>query len=183
MQIICETERLFLKVIEPGSGQRVLDYYQRNRSFLEEWEPLRTEEFYTLDYHEKLLLIHQKLIHNGESVRFCLFKKNDEKRIIGCVNFSNIVYGAFLSCFLGYNMDKEEINQGFMTEALRRSIAIMFEDIKLHRIEANIMPRNQPSLRVVEKLGFVSEGISSKYLKINGVWEDHIHMVLINDKV
>jgi len=36
---------------------------------------------------------------------------------------------------------------------------------------------------VTEKLGFYNEGIAQKYLKINGIWEDHVHMVLLNDKV
>jgi len=45
------------------------------------------------------------------------------------------------------------------------------------------MPKNQRSLRVTEKLGFYNEGIAQKYLKINGIWEDHVHMVLLNDKV
>lgn len=46
--------------------------------------------------------------------------------------------------------------------------------------EANVMPRNKASLRVLEKNRFVNEGLSKYYLKINGVWEDHIHMVKIN---
>ena len=54
------------------------------------------------------------------------------------------------------------------------------EELKLHRIEANIMPRNARSIRVVEKLGFINEGRSRKYLKIAGVWEDHLHFVLVN---
>ena len=59
----------------------------------------------------------------------------------------------------------------------------MFNDYKLHRIEANIMPRNEPSLKVAKKLGFIDEGILHKYLKINGKWQDHIHMALINNKL
>lgn len=43
------------------------------------------------------------------------------------------------------------------------------------------MPRNGASLRLVEKLGFQPEGVASKYLKINGKWEDHVHMTLINE--
>jgi ribosomal-protein-alanine N-acetyltransferase len=42
------------------------------------------------------------------------------------------------------------------------------------------MPRNARSRRVVEKLGFADEGLATKYLKINGVWEDHIHYVMLN---
>lgn len=62
-------------------------------------------------------------------------------------------------------------------------IAIAFRDLELHRIEANIMPHNKASLRVVEKQGFQFEGLAKKYLKIDGKWEDHIHMVLLNEEM
>ena len=91
--------------------------------------------------------------------------------------------GAFQSCHLGYQLDERAINQGFMTEALRRAIAFVFDELQLHRIEANVMPRNLRSSRVLAKLGFVEEGLARQYLKINGVWEDHIHYVMLNDKV
>jgi ribosomal-protein-alanine N-acetyltransferase len=68
-----------------------------------------------------------------------------------------------------------------MTEAIRKGIEIVFQECGLHRIEANILPRNLRSLRVAEKLGFVNEGLSRRYLCINGVWEDHIHMALLNE--
>jgi ribosomal-protein-alanine N-acetyltransferase len=70
-----------------------------------------------------------------------------------------------------------------MTEAIGRGIDYIFRKEQLHRIEANVMPRNAPSLRVVEKLGFCEEGIAKNYLKIDGKWEDHIHMVLLNNQV
>jgi ribosomal-protein-alanine N-acetyltransferase len=94
-----------------------------------------------------------------------------------------MVWGVFLSCYLGYKLDKDEINQGYMTEAIKKGIDIVFSEYGLHRIEANIIPRNKRSLKVTEKLGFYNEGTAYKYLKINGIWEDHIHMVLLNDKV
>jgi ribosomal-protein-alanine N-acetyltransferase len=59
-------------------------------------------------------------------------------------------------------------------------IDVAFGKLALHRIEANIMPRNTASMRVVAKLGFYDEGLAKSYLKINGKWEDHIHMVLLN---
>lgn len=70
-----------------------------------------------------------------------------------------------------------------MTEAVEAVVNHAFHELRLHRIEANIMPRNQASLRVVQKLGFQNEGISRKYLQINGKWEDHIHMVLLNEEM
>jgi len=95
----------------------------------------------------------------------------------------NIVRGVFLSCHLGYGLDKDEINKGYMTEALNAVIRFAFDKVKLHRIEANVMPRNKPSIRIVEKLGFKNEGLARKYLKINGKWEDHIHFVVLNKKL
>lgn len=74
----------------------------------------------------------------------------------------------------------EVLNKGIMTEALSVIIPIAFDELNLHRLEANIMPSNQASIRVVEKLGFYQEGYSKEYLFINGSWRDHIHMVLIS---
>ena len=68
-------------------------------------------------------------------------------------------------------------------EAVQKGSDVIFNEMNLHRIEANIMPKNKRSIRVVEKLGFCNEGLSRNYLKICGKWEDHIHMVLLNDKV
>lgn len=87
------------------------------------------------------------------------------------------MWGAFRSCFVGYKLDKDYLNCGYMTQAVALLCDYAFSQLKLHRIEGNVMPRNQASLRVLEKNGFVNEGLSRKYLNINGVWEDHIHMV------
>lgn len=183
MQTVYETERLLLKVLGPADAALTLDYYLRNRTFLREWEPAREEAFYTLAHQRELLDQDQADFESGRSFRTWIFKKGAEHSTIGTVGFQNIVRGAFLSCFLGYKLDEREICNGYMTEALQKGISIMFEEYGLHRIEANIMPKNKASLRVVEKLGFSYEGRSPKYLRINGVWEDHIHMVLLNDNV
>ncbi len=183
MNKVYNTERLILKVLDGSSSQIVLDYYLRNRSFLEEWEPVRSEEFYTKEYQEQQLENDLSMIKDKTLLRLWIFKRNEESRVIGTIGFSNIVWVTFLSCFLGYKLDKDEINKGYMTEAVNKGIEIMFCEYGLHRIEANIIPKNKRSLRVTEKLGFYNEGTALKYLKINGIWEDHIHMVLLNDKV
>ena len=182
MKKIYETERLLLKILDKSDAGAVVDYYNRNRVFLTEWEVEKEEEFYTVEYQEKLLISDLKYIENGNLFRLWIVKKQDNK-LIGSIAFSNIVRGAFLSCFLGYKLDGEEINKGYMTEALEKGIEIMFAEYGLHRIEANIMPKNGRSLRVIEKLGFYNEGIAKNYLKINGQWEDHVHMVLLNNNL
>lgn len=185
MQKIYETERLFLKVIDGDYAQLVLDYFNRNRDHLAEFDPLRSENFYKVENRKKA--IEQELIeiNNGEQLRLWIFKKSDIgfEKIIGTICFSHIVEGFFLSCYVGYSIDFSEINKGYITEVLKKGIDIMFDEYKLHRIEATVMPKNKPSLKVLEKLNFKNEGLSEKYQKINGKWEDHIHMVLLNPKV
>lgn len=177
-----ETERLLLRTLGEQDTQLVLEYFFRNRDFLEEWEPKRGADFYTEAHLKEELAHEQAEMEAGRMMKLWIFKK-DGNKLIGSVNFGSIVRGAFLSCFLGYRLDESEIDNGYMTEAIRAGIGLMFGEYGLHRIEANIMPRNKRSLRVVEKLGFCNEGYSKKYLNINGVWEDHIHMVLINEKM
>jgi ribosomal-protein-alanine N-acetyltransferase len=176
------TERLVLRTIDDTFAARCLDYVVRNREFFSAWNPLVDETFYTLEFQAQKLRIERELRAQDRGVRLWLFEKEDRAhgRIIGDLAFSNIVRGAFQSCHLGYKTDGAAINRGYMTEALARAIRFAFADMRLHRIEANIMPRNIRSIRVVEKLGFTNEGLSRKYLKIAGVWEDHLHYVLLN---
>lgn len=178
-----QTDRLTLKVLDPSFADRVLDYVVRNRAFFKEWNPTVDDIFYTLPFQQERLQRDRELLDAGSGMRLWIFKKEDVNLscIIGDFAFSNIVRGAFQSCHLGYKIDEQELNRGFMTEALRSGIAFAFKELALHRIEANIMPRNKRSIRVVEKLGFVNEGLSRKYLKINGTWEDHFHYVLLNE--
>jgi len=183
MKRVYETDRLILKVLDETNSPQVLDYYMRNRDFLEEWELKRSNDFYTLEAQAAQLSNEFKDFEEKRALRLWIFKKEDEEcsRAIGLIAFNNIVWGAFQSCFLGYKLDKDEINKGYVTEALKKGIEIVFSEFELHRIEANIMPKNVRSLRVVEKLGFYNEGLAHKYLRINGKWEDHIHMVLLNE--
>ncbi len=181
MQDTYETDRLILKVLHPSSARLVLDYYLRNIKFPAGWEPVKGGDFYTLPFQADVLANDLENIENGGALRLWLFKRDDPERVIGMVGFNNIVRGAFLSCFLSYKLDQGETGLGYMTEAVKKGIGVMFGAYGLHRVEANIMPGNTRSLRLVERLGFYNEGLARRYLKINGRWEDHIHMVLLND--
>ena len=70
-----------------------------------------------------------------------------------------------------------------MHEALTLGIDFMFQEMALHRIMANYMPRNERSARVLQRLGFAIEGQAKDYLMINGRWEDHTLTSLINSKI
>ena len=67
-----------------------------------------------------------------------------------------------------------------MHEALTAAIAHVFNAMQLHRIMANYRPQNERSARLLARLGFEPEGEARAYLKINGVWADHVLTALIN---
>ncbi|MBF4693273.1 GNAT family N-acetyltransferase [Fusibacter ferrireducens] len=183
MKRIYETERLILKVLDESYAESVMQFYIKNKDFLEPFEHTKSKTFYTLENHKLTLRLEEEAFLKMNMVRFWLFKKEDTQfeRPIGSLALTNIIRGVFKSCFLGYKMDKDEINKGYMTEAIQAVVKIAFGYMKLHRIEANIMPRNERSIKVVEKCGFVKEGLARQYLKINGIWEDHYHMVILNE--
>ncbi|MCK5672305.1 MAG: GNAT family N-acetyltransferase [Spirochaetales bacterium] len=176
------TQNLKLVIVRESFSKKVLAYYIRNRDSFKIWEPGRQEDFYTSAYHKTALKEGLKRVKDGKEYRFMIFEKDDFElnKVIGVLSFSSIVQGPFLSCFVGYSIDNKIQNKGYMTQALKAGIDFIFNTIGLHRIEANIMPNNIPSLKVATKLGFKNEGLSPKYLKINGTWEDHVHMVLRN---
>lgn len=93
--------------------------------------------------------------------------------IIGQISLNNIVRGAFQTCHCGYWIGAAYAGQGFMTEALTLALRHAFKELKLHRVEANMLPRNAASRAVVKKCGLHQEGLATNYLRINHHWEDH----------
>lgn len=97
----------------------------------------------------------------------------DEKNIAGVFNISEIVWGCFQSAYMGFYSTIDYAGKGVMNKALGLILNHVFEEMKLHRLEANIQPRNEKSIRLVQSNGFRKEGFSLKYLKIDGEWRDH----------
>ena len=176
------TERIELKAVKEAKVEEVRNYLLKNEAFLAEWEPIRGDDYYSEETIRKDLENKRCEMEQGKALHYFIYL-NSNSKLIGTISLSNIVRGAFLSCFLGYKLDYEYLNKGLMTEALELVIKKGFTELSLHRIEANAMPRNIRSKRVLEKSGFMNEGISRKYLKINGKWEDHEHFVLLNSEL
>jgi len=93
--------------------------------------------------------------------------------IMGAVNLNEIVRGCLHGCFMGYYLFAEYAGRGYMTEAMGIVLDHAFNELKLHRLEANIQPGNTESIALVRRLGFRLEGFSPRYLKIGGRWCDH----------
>ncbi len=116
---------------------------------------------------------------NGTAYQFGLFV---DQHVVGEVNINNVIRGAMQSCTIGYWVDQAQAGQGYVPEAVVVVMQFAFEQLGLHRVEICIVPRNERSRRVMEKLRIREEGIAQRYLEINGVWEDHIRYGMTSEE-
>ena len=94
-------------------------------------------------------------------------------QLAGWVSVSNIVRRAFQSAHLGYGAFSSHAGRGLMIQGLGAVIDVAFQEMGLHRLEANIQPTNEGSLALVRRLGFEREGYSRRYLMVDSEWRDH----------
>jgi ribosomal-protein-alanine N-acetyltransferase len=102
--------------------------------------------------------------------------------IVGVVNINNVVRGAVQSGSLGYYAGAPYQGRGYMTQGLRQVVEHAFSTLGLHRLEANIQPANSRSKALVRRLGFVCEGVSARFLFIDGAWRDHERWALVDER-
>ncbi|MDG0794888.1 GNAT family N-acetyltransferase [Cohnella ginsengisoli] len=163
---------VYLRRLKKGDAAALLELRRRNRSFFEPFEPVRAEREFTPAGIRDMLDQDELHWERGSGFAFGIFLR-DADRLVGRVNLSNVVRGAWESCTVGYYMDQDENGRGRMTEALGQAVSFAFGEAGLHRVQAAVMPRNLASIRVIEKNGFKYEGLAEYYLKIHGVWEHH----------
>ncbi|MBR5389875.1 MAG: GNAT family N-acetyltransferase [Clostridia bacterium] len=178
---VLETRRMLLRPAAPALARAALAFYRRNAQRLQAVEPLYDPAFLTLSAQRRMQRADRAAARRGEGVRFWMFRKDEPDTAIGCVALNNIVFGAFRSCFIAYKTDGALLRQGYGSEAVNAVVDFAFHGLGLHRVEASVMPRNQASLALARACGFREEGRSPAYLQINGVWEEHIHMVKRNE--
>ena len=174
------TERLVCRLLEPHEAPLMCAFRKENKTHLEKWEPLRKPAFFTESFWQAQLRVQLRDFREGVSTNFCMLDR-DEVSIVGVCNYTNIVRGTFQSCQLGYAVSKRHEGQGLMEEALRQTNDFVFSELGLHRIMAAYLPHNHRSGSLLSKLGFKKEGFAERYLKINGVWEDHVLTSKIKD--
>jgi [ribosomal protein S5]-alanine N-acetyltransferase len=117
---------------------------------------------------------------NEESVLICV---RDSEAIAGVVNLNSIIRGRFQSGSIAYAAFAPTAGQGYMTEGLELVVRYAFEQLRLHRLEAQIQPENHASLRLVRRVGFRHEGYSPELLYIDGAWRDHERWAITNTMI
>jgi [ribosomal protein S5]-alanine N-acetyltransferase len=159
-----DSSRVILRPATSGDEDEFIDLVRASASLLGPWMslPATSAEFQALIRH------YQQSAE--ESLLICL---RSTGAIAGRVNLNNIVRGRFQCASLSYNAFAPTAGHGYLTEGVGLAVRYAFEQLRLHRLEANIQPGNHASLRLVERLGFRREGYSPEMLFIDGAWRDH----------
>lgn len=181
MSYVLETERLLLKTSNKRMLKDIMDFHYKNRDYLKPWEAKKSDDYYTKDYHLRILAAEKAQIRSYSGIDFWIYHKNDS-HLIGKIAVFGIMGGNFSCCMAGYKLDENYVGNGYMNEALNRVMRFVFDELHLHRMEINIMPRNKRSIHVAEKLGFKLECESKEFAEVNGVWENHLRFSKLNDR-
>ena len=171
--------RVLLRPLGPGDFAKWQEVRRHNEEWLTKWEPQRlpgqpdvVEDSHAFGTRCSARLRERQL---GNGYGFGVFVDGN---FGGEVNLNSIQRGPFQNAYVGYWIDQRLAGNGYIPEALVVVFRFAFEEIHLHRVQAAIVPRNDSSRRVAEKLDLREEGMALKYLEINGVWEDHMRLAM-----
>ncbi len=152
---------------------------RRNHDWLTRWEPARIpgqpDVVEDRDAFAVRCSARQRERQLGTGYGFGVFVDGD---LVGEVNLSSVQRGPFQSAYVGYWIDEKHAGHGYTPEAVVVLARYVFEELRLHRMQISIIPRNTASRRVVDKLQIRDEGTAVRYLEIDGVWEDHVRYAM-----
>ncbi|WCR28131.1 GNAT family N-acetyltransferase [Paenibacillus thiaminolyticus] len=171
---------VYVRPVEVSDADMLLALEVKNRDFFQQFTGLREASFYTLQGQEDRIKEAMEQSKEDKAYLFVICAQASGQ-IIGEIMLTEVVRYNLQSCWIGYFLDKEQNGKGYMTEAVKLVVNYAFQELDLHRIEAGVMPHNTGSLKVLLKAGFHKEGIAKKNVNINGYWEDHQTLAIVND--
>ncbi len=145
----------------------------RSRDFLQPWEPTWPHDDLTKSAFRRRLAAYARDIDLDQAYPFFIFRGRDDA-LLGGVTLSNVRRGVAQMASIGYWIGQPYARRGHMLAAVRTAAPFAFQRLGLHRLEAACIPDNAPSRELLLKAGFRLEGEARAYLKINGVWRDHL---------
>lgn len=159
---------------------------QRNADWLTPWEATDPTGSQPAISYGAMVRGHNRDGSGGLSYPWAIFRTATadlKPRLVGQLIAAPVLWGSMRSTSLGYWVDRAHAGQNIVPTAVALASDYLFTRVGLHRIEINIVPDNAASLRVVEKLGFRSEGVRKDFIHINGQWRDHASFALTKNEI
>ena len=161
---LIEIKQIHLRDLFKLFGNDSVTEYYNMKTLEEEKEAQKLIDWFQSRFKDKL------------GIRWGISLKG-ENNIIGTIGFNNFTKGHRAN--IGYDLQKDFWNKGYITEALKAVIKFGFEELEINRIEAEVMPGNIISEKVLDKLNFRKEGLLREWMLWNGKHYDMIMYSLI----
>jgi [ribosomal protein S5]-alanine N-acetyltransferase len=177
------TERLVLRPPRPSDIPALRRLLIENAEHLRPWSPAAAAGHDPLSLVEMTRSItrQRRLWREDRAYTLLIERREPEGRLVGRVVLSEVVRGAFENAYLGYWIDRNHQGAGLMSEAVQAVVRFAFDELRLHRVQAAVIPKNVGSRRVLAKAGFREEGLALRYLQIAGSWQDHVLHAITSD--
>lgn len=153
---------------------------EANADHLRRWQPAPAPGSTLQSRFDQTLARSVEGLTTGRELRMFAFSREAATRgaIVGWFNLNNVVRGIFQNAYAGWALGRDFTGRGLASEGVRALLDVAFASaprgMGLHRVQANVMPVNGPSIAVARRCGFTEEGLCRKYLEIAGAWEDHL---------
>lgn len=191
------TPRLVLRPLVESDREEYVHAHERSRDHFARWQPLPKPGATLNQIFDDELTRTADSERTGSSCRRVAELLPDACRSLGIdpakrrplvafINLNNIIRGVFQSTDMGWRTTLEFARLGFGAEAVSGMLDLAFapapRGLWLHRVQANIIATNEPSLRLAARVGFRREGVALRMLCIEGRWQDHImHAKLVDE--
>jgi ribosomal-protein-alanine N-acetyltransferase len=166
------------RLVTLDDAPALAELQRANRDFLAPWDPARDDSWFTADVQRAIIRTARAEHEQGRCLPHVIL--DEAGRVAGRITLSGIVRGAFQSCSMGFWLDEAHGGRGLASAAVRHVTKLAFGELWLHRIQAETLPHNVRSQRVLERTGFTRFGMAPAYLKIAGRWQDHVMWQLLN---
>ncbi|MFP7484370.1 GNAT family protein [Priestia filamentosa] len=161
-----ETNRLLLREIVKDDANDILKYLSDE----EVMKYYGLAPFKTINEALNEISWYQSILNEQTGIRWGITLKGKDE-VIGSCGFLNRVPEHYRT-EIGYELSRDYWGHGIASEALEAVIRYGFKYLRLQRVEALVEPPNIPSQKLIEKNGFIREGLLRKYEFTCGKFDD-----------
>ncbi len=171
--VALETDRMTLRLPEMADHAVWSQLRRSGEEFLRAWEPVYAPDYLSRRSYRNRVYWAHRAREEGKALSLFLVRREDQA-LMGAITLDNIRRGPAQMANVGYWIGPDYARRGYMLEALLAVRAYAYDRLDLGRIEAACLPENAASRGLLERAGFVREGMALAYLQIAGRWRDHV---------
>lgn len=158
------------RLLSDDDAPALAEVLRANRAFLAPWLPRRRDEWFT--DAAQAAAVRTALQDHARGASVPLVVLDGDGRLVGTVTLQSVVRGFVQSCSVGYWLAEAAQGQGLATAAVREATQLAFDELRLHRVQAETLLANVRSQAVLDRLGFTRCREAPGFVKIAGRWQD-----------